>query len=93
MSVKQKRVHRVKILTPFFKLIQEGKKTFEIRLNDRDYQEGDILHLEEYNPQTNEYTGEFVEVIALYIFDDIKYLQAGYVAIATEIIKRKQVLA
>lgn len=32
-------------------------KSFEYRKNDRGYQLGDILYLEEWNPDTEKYTG------------------------------------
>ena len=41
----------------YFEQIISGKKKFEIRLADFDLKLGDILVLEEYNPQTNQYTG------------------------------------
>lgn len=44
-----------------FQKILEGKKTADVRLADFDIKEGDILILEEYNPQTKEYTGRTVK--------------------------------
>jgi len=41
----------------YFRLIQGGKK-IEIRLADFDLKEGDTLVLEEYDPDTNTYTGK-----------------------------------
>ena len=41
----------------YFQEILEGKKNFEIRLADFEVKEGDILVLEEFNPETKEYTG------------------------------------
>ena len=46
-----------------FKKILEGKKTADVRLADFDLKEGDILILEEYNPETKEYTGRTIEKI------------------------------
>lgn len=34
-----------------------GKRTFELRLADFDLKDGDTLVMEEYNPETKEYTG------------------------------------
>ena len=42
--------HYLKIDPKFSKLRREGKKHFEIRFNDRDYQIGDMLHLQDYLP-------------------------------------------
>ena len=35
--------HELKIKAEYLKAILEGRKTFEIRNNDRDYQEGDTI--------------------------------------------------
>jgi len=50
-----------KIWTEYFELIESGKKRFELRLADFDIKEGDVLILEEYNPETKEYTGRKIE--------------------------------
>ena len=39
--------HAIKIKTEYLLRIISKEKTFEVRLNDRDYQVGDILHFEE----------------------------------------------
>lgn len=48
---------RKKVDMPFFQKILEGKKKFELRLADFECNEGDILILEEWNPETKEHTG------------------------------------
>ncbi len=50
-----------KIWPEYFELIESGKKRFELRLADFDAKEGDVLILEEYNPETKEYTGRKIE--------------------------------
>jgi len=42
--------HELKILPPYFEEVRKGRKTFEIRENDRDYQTGDTVILQEYDP-------------------------------------------
>lgn len=42
--------HTLKTWPEFFQAIVDDRKPFEYRLNDRDYQEGDVLHLQEYVP-------------------------------------------
>lgn len=42
--------HKLKIWPRMFEAVQRGDKTFEIRKNDRDYQTGDTLVLEEWDP-------------------------------------------
>lgn len=51
-------VHELKTWPEFFQAIKHGFKNFEIRENDRNYQLGDILELQEWNPKTEQYTGE-----------------------------------
>ncbi len=50
-----------KITPEYFELVSSGKKKFELRLNDFDIQEGDALVLEEWDPETKEYTGRSIE--------------------------------
>tara|TARA_R110002020_G_scaffold129623_1_gene290109 strand:+ start:5993 stop:6277 length:285 start_codon:yes stop_codon:yes gene_type:complete len=45
-----KKVHEVKTVEPHFSDIVNGKKRAELRLNDRDYQEGDTMVLKQYWP-------------------------------------------
>lgn len=49
----KKMKHKLKTITPYFSQIWEGKKTFEVRKNDRDFQPGDTLALKEYNSLAN----------------------------------------
>lgn len=39
--------HELKCWTEYFSQVWRFDKPFEIRFNDRDYQEGDIIHLNE----------------------------------------------
>lgn len=43
-------IHELKTWPQYFKRIDDGSKTFEIRRNDRGFQQGDTLRLREYNP-------------------------------------------
>ena len=60
-------IHALKILPGYFEDVISGKKTFEIRKNDRDYQVGDLLALNEWD---NQYTGRFCLVKIDYILSD-----------------------
>lgn len=42
--------HDLKILPPYFEAVASGKKTFEIRQDDRGFQAGDAVTLKEYTP-------------------------------------------
>ena len=56
-----------KIWPRYFELIASGKKRFELRLNDFDIEEGDILSLEEWDPETKQYTGRKIEKTIDYV--------------------------
>lgn len=43
--------HVLKTWPEFFRAIVDGKKTFEVRKNDRGFQTGDVLHLREFDPK------------------------------------------
>jgi len=50
--------HKLKTWPRYWDAIDSGEKTFEVRLNDRAFQTGDILLLEQYNPETRRYVTE-----------------------------------
>lgn len=50
-------IHVLKTWPPYFDRVLSGEKNFEVRVNDRDYKVGDILDLNEYDPDKHEFTG------------------------------------
>lgn len=60
-------VHNLKTWPEPFNAICNGHKTHEVRKNDRGFKVGDILHLHEWDPQTQEYTGRWTNVRVNYI--------------------------
>jgi hypothetical protein len=42
--------HKLKTFSRYWDAVADGTKTFEVRLNDRAFQTGDILVLEKWNP-------------------------------------------
>ncbi len=66
-------IHALKQYPKFFSDVTTGKKLFEVRKNDRDYQVGDLLALNEYDPETQSYTGASVLVYVDYILDNPEY--------------------
>lgn len=75
-------IHAVKQLTVHFNDVISGKKTFEVRLNDRDYRVGDLVALNEYDPENNKYTGRSCLVYIDYILDDKLYCLPGYIVMS-----------
>ncbi len=60
-------IHTLKIWPKHFKSILSGKKTFEVRKNDRKFKVGDSLHLVEWNPDNRLFTGAFIMMEVTYI--------------------------
>jgi len=75
--------HKLGILPEYFKAIKEGRKKFEVRFNDRDYKENDILILQELDPLGENLTGNEVFVKVIYILKDFG-LQEGYCILGIE---------
>ena len=69
--------HDLKILPKYFMEVLSGKRKFDIRLNDCDFQVGDIFILREWN---GEYTGNyFINSIGYVLKDCPEYgLMNGY---------------
>lgn len=72
------KIIKKKIWPEYFELVKSGKKKFELRLADFEIEEGDLLVLQEWNPNTKKYTGREIEVKPNYIlkFDINKFGQA-----------------
>ncbi len=49
--------HYLKIWPEFFDAVESGRKTFELRKNDRQFVVNDQLVLREWDPATEDYTG------------------------------------
>jgi hypothetical protein len=85
--------HELKTWPEHFMLVAIGLKTFEIRLDDRNFNVNDVLHLKEYDPDTEEYTGRSVKVRVTHLMDndygslghDLKGLVPGYVIMSIKI--------
>jgi hypothetical protein len=70
--------HSVKSWPEFFGPVISNVKTFELRRADRDYQVGDRLHLREWEPQTESYTGRECWRMIEYVLEQGPGLLPGY---------------
>jgi hypothetical protein len=71
-------IHELKTWPEYFDAVRDGRKTFEIRRNDRDFKVGDVLLLQEYDLPTNQYSGYDVSRRITYITD---YAQADGIVV------------
>lgn len=46
------KIHELKCWPESFQAIDEGRKRFEVRVNDREFKVDDLLHLKEYEPNS-----------------------------------------
>jgi hypothetical protein len=61
--------HHLKTETEYYQAVEKGLKTFELRINDRNFQVGDMVYLEETVKTT--YTGRKLPP------KEIKYIMFG----------------
>lgn len=79
------KVHQIRIGTSFFDDVCSGKKSFELRKNDRGYKQGDILEMMEFT--NGKYTGNSVKVLVTYMLEDFKGLEENYCIMAIKVIR------
>ena len=78
-----KRVHRLKVWPEYFQALNDLKKNFEVRKNDRDYRVGDCLILQEWDPVTELYSGDWIEAEVSYILHGGQFgIAEGYCVMA-----------
>lgn len=56
---KRPHIHVLKTLQPYYDDVESEKKPFEVRFDDRDFRERDILVLMEYNIESG-FTGRYI---------------------------------
>lgn len=74
-------IHAVKCRSNYFKALQSGQKSFEVRKNDRDYKVGDLLGINEIDNGGN-YTGRALVCRINYILDGFEGLKDDYIAMS-----------
>lgn len=66
--------HTLKTLNPHFAELWEGRKTFEVRLNDRDFKVGDELVLEQWWPSPSMPVGSSLQPGNRYIIAEVLHI-------------------
>lgn len=74
--------HGLKTWPKFFGAVMAGVKTFEVRKDDRGFAVGDTLRLEEWDPETGEYTGSLLLKHVTYVLPGGQFgIEPGYVVL------------
>lgn len=62
-------IHELKSWPEWFDATVSGRKTFDVRINDRGFTVGDRLLLREWNPESEQYTGRSALFDVTYVMD------------------------
>lgn len=76
--------HYLKIKPEYYRAIEQGIKTFEVRFNDCNFQVYDVLHLQEWCEEG--YTGREITAEITYILSDERFVKEGYVVMSIKVI-------
>jgi hypothetical protein len=69
-------VHKLKCWTPYYQAALAGDKKFEVRRDDRGFQKGDVVKLEQYEPGVG-YVCDPDDNIPYSFEREIKYILTG----------------
>lgn len=77
-------IHELKCWPEYFGPILDGRKTFEVRKNDRGFKAGHTLHLREWRPQIEGgyYTGRETHVRVLGVYSYLPGVREGHVVMS-----------
>lgn len=85
-------VHEVKAWPQQFKQIKDNERTFDPRKNDRNFQTGDVMIVNEFEPDsgsdfdhpTGRFTGDKTRRRINRVFENLPGLRPGYVVLALD---------
>jgi len=73
-------IHYLKTIQPYYNDVKRRLKPFEVRKNDRDFNVGDVLILQEYDHVNKKYTGwELPPLEVIYMLNNPEFCKEGYV--------------
>ena len=73
---RETKTHEIKLVSMYYEDVASGKKTFELRKNDRNYKEGDKLHLLEF--LDGRHTGRTISADIVYMLEEYTGLYENY---------------
>lgn len=75
--------HELKVWTELWQDLVAGRKTFEVRKDDRGFAVGDTLILKEWQPMLERYTGKELVVTVTYLLPGGAFgIEPGYVVMS-----------
>ena len=77
------KIHEIKIAGMYYEDVVSGKKSFELRKNDRGYKQGDKLIMLEF--KDGKYTGRIVNADIVYMLEDYTGLAEGYCILGIQV--------
>lgn len=92
MSERKLQTHQLKTWPEPFQALWEGTKFHELRKDDRGYVVGDWLVLNEWDPETQRYSGRSVRAVVTYITRNVQGwgLAPGFCIMSLGILRRMQ---
>lgn len=77
------KIHEIKIASMYYEDVVSGKKSFELRKNDRGYKQGDKLIMLEF--KDGKHTGRIVNADIVYMLEDYTGLAEGYCILGIQV--------
>lgn len=85
-------IHELKTWVAYFEDVLSNKKCFEVRLNDRDFHEGDYLILAEYDNVKKEKTGrECYRKVTYVLHGGVFGIEAGFVVLGIAMVCMEEI--
>lgn len=81
------KIHYLKTDPEYFQAVKKRKKKFEMRFNDRNYQVGEILILQEFDRTIGEYTGSHdLTLLVTYTLTAKPFVPDGYICMSINLL-------
>jgi hypothetical protein len=82
--------HDLKTWPKFFDMVKRGVKPFEVRSNDRGFQECDTLLLQEYDPEAKAFTGNTLTCDVTCVVSGAEFgIKLGYVVMGIRVTRSR----